>query len=90
MGSMVTFVVLIKTRAKTNKILGLQDDKLKIALNAEPISGKANQLLVAQLAKWFEVPQHQIHILTGTKAHLKRIRIDDTEKTVSDVIALYS
>ena len=90
MKSTVTFVVLIKTRAKATKILGLHGDKVKIALNAEPISGKANQLLITQLAKWFEVPQHHVHILKGAKAHIKRICITDTEKTLSEVIALYT
>lgn len=58
--------VHIKTKAKVNSIIGIQNGRLKIQINALPVKGEANKKLIAFLADLLQVTKKQITILKGT------------------------
>jgi uncharacterized protein (TIGR00251 family) len=55
------------------------DDKgrrfLKVRVRAAPIEGKANEALIAFLAKSLKVPKSRLTLVTGDTARLKQIDI---------------
>jgi uncharacterized protein (TIGR00251 family) len=61
--------------AKQTKIVGLHDGCLKISLQAPALENKANELLLAWLAKQLKVPQKQIQFLSGQNSRKKRVEI---------------
>ena len=61
--------------ARRTRILGLRDERVYIAVNAQPEKGKANRALLKFLAKAIGVPRTSMQILTGETSHRKRILI---------------
>ncbi|ESQ94081.1 DUF167 family protein [Asticcacaulis benevestitus] len=60
------------------------DDKgrrfLKVRVRAAPIEGKANEALIAFLAKSLKVPKSRLTLVTGDTARLKQIDIDGLDE----------
>lgn len=71
----ITFAVRVVPRASQNSIEGLYDDALRVRLAAPPVDGAANAELIKTLAKAFDVPQHQIEIISGQTSKQKRVRV---------------
>ncbi len=67
--------IQIKTNSKINKIEGWHNHRLKIALKAEPIEGKANAALIEFLAKTLSIPKSHIEITKGETSKLKTITL---------------
>jgi len=61
--------------AKTSRVVGLHDDRLKIQLQAPPLENRANEALVAWLAQQLGVPRKQIELLTGQTSRQKRVLV---------------
>jgi len=69
------FQIVVAPGAKRDKIIGLHGDRLKIAIAAPPVDGKANQRLIRYLAEVLAVPQANIFIEKGEKSNRKSIII---------------
>jgi uncharacterized protein len=71
----VTLAVRAQPGAKKTAIAGIYGEgsqaQLKIAVQAPPIEGRANQALVAFLAKTFAVPKSSVELLTGELSRSK-------------------
>jgi len=52
------------------------DNRLKVKLTAAPVDGKANQVLVAFLAKAFGLPKTRVHIDKGANSRQKTVRLE--------------
>ena len=56
------------------------DDKsrrfLKVRVRAAPIEGRANETLIAFLAKTLKIPKSRLSLVAGDTARLKQIEID--------------
>ena len=52
-GDALVFEVRVAPRASRNRIVGVQDGALKVALTAPPVEGAANEALRKMLAKDF-------------------------------------
>lgn len=61
--------------ARHSTFAGMHGERLKIRLNAPPVDGKANTLLIDFLSKAFAVPKNAIHIESGELSRQKRVRI---------------
>ena len=61
--------------AKKDAVCGLFDGKLKVALAAPPVDGKANAKLCAFLAKELGTAKSAASLVTGETSREKRIRI---------------
>jgi uncharacterized protein len=71
----VTFAVKVHPRARKNALTGVAGDAIKLALNAPPVDGKANQAVIEFFAELFAIPRSSITIASGETNRNKVIRI---------------
>jgi uncharacterized protein (TIGR00251 family) len=76
--------------AKVSQVIGLHDERLKIALNAPAVENKANEVLVTWLASQLGYRRSEIELLSGQTSRKKRllIRDGDLENLNRKIIAL--
>lgn len=67
--------VHVQPGAKTTSCAGIHGDALKIRLHAPPVDGKANQALIAWLAKTLGCPQSTIELIRGQTSRRKTLSI---------------
>jgi uncharacterized protein (TIGR00251 family) len=56
--------------------------RLQLALTVAPEGGKANQRLLAMLAKHWKLPRSAMEIITGTTSRLKTLLINGDSATI--------
>lgn len=83
-----TLSIRLHPGAKKNAVTGLHDGALKIALNAPPVDGKANDALIAFVAERIKLPRSKITLIAGTTSRSKTLRI--TGKSAAEVAAALS
>jgi uncharacterized protein len=71
----VTFDVRVQARASRARVLGVQGERLKVALTAPPVDGQANEALIRLLATLLEVPLRNVEILRGHAGREKTVRV---------------
>ena len=71
----ITFEVRVAPRASRNRVVGIQDGALKVALTAAPVDGAANEALKKLLAKALGVAKSDVEILRGDRARIKVLRV---------------
>lgn len=69
--------------AKKSAILGLHGERLKIAVQAPPVDGKANAALCAFVAEWLDIPKRAVTLGAGESSRDKRV---DVEATLARVL----
>ena len=74
-GDGVTFAVRVVPRSSKSEITGIHGDALKIRLTAPPVEGRANEALIAFLAKRLGVRKSQVEIVAGATSRRKAIRV---------------
>jgi uncharacterized protein (TIGR00251 family) len=67
----ITFEVRVVPRASRNRVIGVQDGALKVALTAPPVDGAANEALKKLIAKALDVAKSDVEILRGDRARIK-------------------
>ncbi len=65
----------ISPRASREQVGGVVGERLKVALTAAPVEGKANQQLVKLVAKRFAVPPSRVAVVRGATGRDKTVRI---------------
>jgi len=73
-GDGVLFTVKVVPGSSRTAIAGILDDMIKIRVAAAPEKGKANQCLLAFLAKRLSVKKNAMEIVSGQTHPVKRIR----------------
>ncbi len=71
----VTFVAKIVPGSSKTAVVGTLDSMVKVKVAAPPEKGKANQCLIAFLAKQLGVRKNAIHIVTGQSNPIKHVQI---------------
>ena len=66
----------IQPGAKQTAIVGLHGEALKVRLAAPPVDGKANEELIALLAKHFGCRKADVSIKSGASGRMKLVRIE--------------
>lgn len=74
-GDGVVLTLHIQPGAKRTEIAGLHGDALKIRLAAPPVDGKANEALIAFVAKTLGLPKSRVELVSGQTARAKRLRV---------------
>ncbi|MGE5467891.1 MAG: DUF167 domain-containing protein [Ignavibacteria bacterium] len=74
-GAGVVLSLHIQPGAKRTETAGLHGEALKIRLAAPPVDGKANDALIAFLAKTLGVPKSSVELLSGQTSRAKRVRV---------------
>ena len=67
--------ISVHPRAKLARIGPVHGDRLKVAIVAPPVVGKANRAVVALFAKQFGCAKRDIEILQGESARQKTLKI---------------
>lgn len=67
--------VRVHPGARSNAITGTHDGALKISLTTPPTDGRANEALIAFVAKCLRIPRARITLLTGAASRSKTLRI---------------
>lgn len=70
-----TLALLVQPGARRNAIVGVHDGKLKIAVTQVAEDGKANDAVIALLAKTWKIPKHCFEIVRGHTSREKRFVI---------------
>lgn len=67
--------VKVSPKSSRNEVVQVSDGEYKVKLTAAPVDGKANEALVAILAKYFSVAKSCIKIVGGKSAKTKIVDI---------------
>lgn len=77
-GDGVTIQVHAQPGAKRTEVAGLHGDSLKLRLASPPVDGKANECLIAFLARRLGVKRSQVSITRGTSSRRKTVFVAAT------------
>jgi len=76
--------VTVQPKASKNKVVGIFNGRVKIAITAPPVDGKANARVIAMLAKFFELPKSAICLKSGHRSRQKRLLLTGLVKDAAD------
>jgi len=71
-----TLQIKVKPSARTSALDQQSDGSWRAQLRSPPVDGKANEELVALVARHFGCPRSAVRILSGASGRTKRIRIE--------------
>ena len=71
-GDGVLLMLSVVPNARRTEVDGLHDGALRVRLAAPPIDGRANDALVAWLAKSLGVPKRDVDVLRGESSRRKQ------------------
>ena len=74
-GDGVVLSLHVQPGAKRTETAGLHGEALKIRLAAPPVDGRANDALIAFLAKTLGVPKANVDVVAGQSSRAKRVRV---------------
>jgi len=86
-GDGVLLQVSVMPNAKRTEVDGLHDGALRVRLAAPPIDGRANEALVAWLAKSLGVPKRDVELLRGESSRRKQVAVAVALPTASAWLA---
>lgn len=79
--------VRVQPGASRTRIAGLYGARIKVAIQAPPVDGKANAALVAFVAQLLGVPRTRVEVGAGHTSRDKRVDID---ASLAEVIAAFA
>jgi uncharacterized protein (TIGR00251 family) len=89
-GDGVLLQLSVMPNAKRTVVDGLHDGALRVRLAAPPIDGRANEALVAWLAKSMGVAKRDIELLRGESSRRKQVAVavsyDDAARWVAEML----
>ncbi len=86
----VTLAVRAQPGAKKTAIIGVfgegSNAQLKIAVQAPPVEGRANEALIHFLAETFGVPKKSVELVSGELSRSKVFALRGTTKSRADAV----
>ncbi len=74
-GDRVSFIIRVMPRASANVVKGVREGAFLVRVTAPPVEGKANDAVVALLAKALGVPRGAVRVERGAAARTKRVTV---------------
>lgn len=68
--------IKVKTGAKKNEVIRLDNDEYKVSVKERPIRGKANEAVTKTLATHFKVPLSAVTIKAGHTCKSKIVEVE--------------
>lgn len=84
-GNELVLRLQIQPRSSKDGFGEVHDDRLKLRLTSAPVDGKANQRLLAFLAKQFGIPKTAVQITSGDKSRLKTVVLQQPAKLPAEL-----
>lgn len=75
-------MVKVIPNAHNNAIEGVFEGILKVRIQAPPDKGKANEELIAFLAKTLHIPKSHFRLISGHSSRLKKLEIEGDPKEI--------
>ncbi len=75
----VEIALHVQPGARRSAIVGVHAQRLKVALQAPPVEGRANEALVRFLAATLGVPPRQVVLVGGERSRDKRVELHGVE-----------
>ena len=72
----ITLAVHVQPGARRDAVVGVHGERLKIAVRAPAIDGRANQALLVLLAGALALPRRALHMVSGDGGRDKRVLIE--------------
>ncbi len=69
--------VIVKLRAKENKIEKIDNNHFLVFIKELPIKGQANKAITKLIARYFNTSMAQVKIVSGAKSKQKVIKIQE-------------
>ncbi|MEQ1515799.1 MAG: DUF167 domain-containing protein [Usitatibacteraceae bacterium] len=69
--------IKVKPNARTSELSEMPDGTWLAQIKSPPVDGKANEELIALVAKHFDRRKSQITVKSGASGRMKLIKIDD-------------
>lgn len=69
-------IVKVKTNARKNEIIKVDESNFEVKTTITPKDGKANASVIEQLAKYFRVAKSKVSIVKGKTTHVKVVEIE--------------
>ena len=66
----------VQPGARRSSVVGLHGQRLKIAVAAPPVEGRANEALIDFLAMRFGLPKACLSVVAGAHSREKRVAVD--------------
>jgi uncharacterized protein (TIGR00251 family) len=79
----VRIAVRLAPRASRDRVLGPHGDALKVAITAPPVEGRANDHLVAFLAKRLGVAKGAVRLVGGERSRDKVVEVTGLDPTAA-------
>ncbi|BEV10013.1 DUF167 domain-containing protein [Asticcacaulis sp. DW145] len=82
---MARLVVRLTPKAAADRVDGWEADEqgrpyLKVRVTAPPIEGRANDALIAFMAKRLKLPKSRLSLLAGDTSRLKQIEVEGLDE----------
>ncbi|HSA58623.1 MAG TPA: DUF167 domain-containing protein [bacterium] len=71
--------ITVKPGSRRPGVEKLPDGTYRVAVNAPPREGRANEAVIEALAGYFDVPKSSIRIRMGSSGRKKVVEIDERE-----------
>ena len=76
----ITFLILVVPRASRPKLGPVVGDRIKIAVTAPPVEGKANAAVVDLLASKLGISKQDVQILSGSRGKRKTVKVEGVNR----------
>ena len=83
-GERLLFTIRVTARASANAIAGARDGLLLVRVTAPALEGKANDAVVALLAKALGTPRGAVRLVRGGSSRTKRISVPRNAEAALD------
>ena len=65
--------IRVTTKARENRIVSLEDGILRVRVTEAPERGRANDAVVALLAKFLSIPKNDVTLIAGETSRRKKV-----------------
>ncbi len=65
----------VQPGASRSRMVGMHGERLKVALQAPPVDGKANDELIRYLAEMLDLPRARLQLASGASSRDKRVDV---------------
>ena len=70
--------------ARRTEVVGVHSGAIKIKLQARPVEGAANEVLLEFLAAALQVPRRRCVLVSGETSRQKRVRIEAPDRALAE------